>query len=138
MSFLKTPLRVFLLQLVAVVMLVGQLHVCPQVYQHANGVACTERHEGASIASVHAPDHNHEHECELRPCHNPVGERVFLANLLRDHVSDAALLSPDPPSIWLPGFPERAPLVWLNELSLPTGPRLSRSSRAPPAFLQPA
>ena len=135
MTLRKPPIRAWLLQFVAVTMLFGQLHVCSQTFHHQDGAVCTDRHEGAATASAHAPDHHHEHECELKPCHDPADERAFLANLSRDQAPEVALLPLDAPVIQVPIPAHDSPVVWLIESSPPTGPPLSRPSRAPPVFL---
>lgn len=134
----KNFVRALLLQLVAVVMLLGNLHVCSQILHHARGPACTDGHQSVSGISAHPPDHRHEHECELRPCHDQVAKIALLASAQRDLPSDSAILPVEPVSPQAPELGDSASLVWLIATSPPTGPPLSRTCRAPPFFLQPA
>lgn len=125
------------LQLIAVVMLFAQLHVCSTVFQHVDGQLCQEGHQTDSGLEGHAPDHQHERECELRPCHDQAPE-VTANGGMRDLPVEACILASNPVVPRMRVLEREAVSSWLIESSPPTGPPLLRLSRAPPSILQTA
>lgn len=137
MNFPARVARAVILQLVAVVVLFGQLHVCSTAFHHVDGQICSEAHETGTALASHAPDHQHERECELRPCHDQAPELTANGGK-RDLPVEACILASSPVVPRLRVVEREAVSSWLIESSPPTGPPLLRLSRAPPSILQPA
>jgi hypothetical protein len=97
-----------------------------------------DTHDSGNSVSVHAPDHHHERTCELRPCHDEVVEKVFVKESKRDDFSDAANLSSHLPAVVWPYVAKSGSIDQKLAASPPTVPPASRTSRAPPVFLQSA
>lgn len=139
-SIVKLPCKVaqkLTLQLVAVVMLLAQLHVCSTAFHHVDGQICHEAHETGTALASHAPDHQHKRECELRPCHEQAPELTANGGM-RDLPVEACILASNPIVPRMRVVDREAVSSWLIESSPPTGPPLLRLSRAPPSILQPA
>lgn len=138
MKFPARVARALTLQLIAVVMLFAQLHVCSTAFHHVDGQICHEAHETGTASASHSPDHRHERECELRPCHDQAPELTANAGNTRDVSAEPIILASHPPVLNMGVVEYEAVSSWLIESSPPTGPPLRRLSRAPPFFLQPA
>ena len=125
-----------IMRFVVGLLLLGQFHVCSQIFLHSDGSACSGEHVIHGGLAEHKVGGHHHDACSIKPCHDQKPDVLNASSAQRDIQFDAiALPAPIETTESAPTLPNQV-ISWLVEASPPTGPPLHRSTRAPPTFLQ--